>query len=457
MSIIYILIIHVQAMEKPAAMSIEEHHKTILGLVNSSHPLIPIIKGSLRLQDGHRPPSDIISYNLAELKTEKEFLDSQQKQVRNEEGAGISDEVQELRQQLNESREEVERLKIQLKKPPLLQHHNTLPRFVQRDVKMMGANQQSSIGDKEGGDVNMYAGSAPEYPRSFLRVKSEEILGTFPDYRPMPHGVEEKREAGDGMNTLEMATATGGGDKKEEQQEASKKDTTTGKREKQTVMVNPPSHTMQTGSPGSGKKRRWSLLRKSATLPDMQSSATTSPTPSLTVRVGTSALSAMVRGYAAVHQDGKAYFAAFSSSDRKIYSCKIHTTSKSLSWLVIPECPHFEFGLVIVNDSITAVGGYKQEYRPSQPTNILMTYNEMKRQWCERFPPMNTRRRLPVVITTTSLLVVAGGNGKQNEILATVEVMNLQTMQWSMAASLPIPLTHATATLNGGNIHIAGG
>ena len=432
-------------------MSIEEHHKTILGLVNSSHPLIPIIKGALRIQDGHRPPSDVISYNLAELKTEKEFIDSQQKQVRVEEQAGVPDEVQQLRQQLNESRQEVDRLKKQMRRPPP-QQHNTMPRSVQRDVtqeKMKGAKQQSV---EETSIVNMYAASAPEYTKSFLRVKSEEILGTFPNYDPIPHSVEEKREDGDGMNTLEVATAGGG----KEEQEAFKEDTATGKRDKWTEKVDVPGPMIQTGSPGPAKKRRWSLLRKSSTLPDMQS-CNTSPTPSLTVRVGTSALSAMVRGYSAVHHDRKVYFAAFSLSDRKIYSCKLHTTSKSLSWLVIPECPHFEFGLAIVNDSITAVGGYKQEYRPSQPTNSLMTYNEMRRQWSERFPPMNSKRRLPVVVTTTSLLVVAGGNGNQNEILTTVEVMNLQTMQWSMAGSLPIPLTHATATLNGDYIHIAGG
>lgn len=208
-------------------------------------------------------------------------------------------------------------------------------------------------------------------------------------------------------------------------------------------------------SKGYTKKRKWSLLWRSSTLPEMQASSS-SHTLSLTVRAGTSTLVAMARGYSAVGKSGKAYFTPFSPSDKTIYTCQLHKQSTNLGWLTLPECPHFEFGLVIINDAVTAIGGYQQEFRPSQPTNSLLTFSEEKRKWVEQFPPMHTKRRLPAVATTSSLLMVAGGSGVYSYILMTVEVMDLQTQHWSTAEQLPVPMTHASATVCGDYVHIAG-
>ena len=417
--------------------------------MDSSHPLLPLIKTALRQQEGHRPPSDNISYNLTELKADRAFLDSRQRQERGEEGGAASEEIQQMGRQLSESRKEVERLRKQLRGVP--QQHATTPRFVRKDAaqeKLKAVKRRSfHLEEKDDTSPTMYGASVPAYTNTFLQDKSEDILGQYRSQDPILQDVDERQE-GDGMNTFEIV---GTSDLLKEEVDGA-----TAKTDSWTEEVSVPGPALQTGSLGSAKKRKWSLLRKSSTLPDMHDMPN-SPTPTLTVRVGTSAVSAMVRGYSAVTTDGKAYFTAFSSSDKRIYSCKLHAHSKSLSWMVVPECPHFEFGLVIVNDSITAVGGYKQEYRPSQPTNCLLTYNEVRRQWSERFPPMQNKRRLPAVVTTPSLLVVAGGNGNHNEILGTAEVMNLQTLKWVTVGSLPIPLTHATATVNGANIHIAGG
>ena len=406
-----------------------DHHKAVLDLVDSSHPLLPIVKSSLRLMENHRPPSDIINFNLAELKAEKKYAESVQQHKK----AGPS-ELAQVREELRQSRVEVERLTKEL---AAKSRDMAPPRSAQKEATQKKAIKRLNCHFDEDDKQD----NKPLTPRTNtfenavgLNLQGEEKSSYSPS---------NEREQGDGLEmTANQGVETVGG--------ACAAKNIVQMREKKEN----PSPLLQTGSLGNPKKRRWSLLRKSNTVPDMLSCS--SPGPSLTVRVGTSALSPMVRGYVAVDGNGKAYFTSFSSSEKRIYTCKILQNLKSLSWMVIRECPHFEFGLVIVNDAVTAVGGYTQEYRPSQPTNCLLTYSEARQQWTERFPPMNNKRRLPAVVTTPTLLVVAGGHGERNEVLATVEVMNLQTQQWSSAEPLPMPLTHASATLHEDSVHIAG-
>jgi hypothetical protein len=440
-------------------INIEEHHRTILALVHSANPLLPIIKSSLRQLEGHRPPSDVISYSLAELKADRIYIDNVEKESkeqqqqqqpppkREEKVAGTS----KLKKELRESKMEVDKLRKELFGAGRQQRVVLRPTISEDPTERRIKTMKFTRSGKNDEHVNRYGMSVPILDsNSVLQGSSNrEILGSYGSEEGTLREVEG--EANGGNSTLRAKSCSRELELVGEGEEAA-----TGRTQEEwrdAVDLAGPKLQAATLS-ASSKKRRWSLLRKSSTLPDMQAHVNT---PTLTVRVGTSALSAMIRGYSAVDEEGKAFFASFSSSDKRIYTCKVHKHSKNLSWLVIPECPHFEFGLALVNNAVTAVGGYMQEYRPSQPSNVLLTYSEIRRQWTERFPPMLTRRRLPAVVTTRSLLVVAGGNGDRNEILATVEVMDLQTMSWSTTVQLPMGLTHASATIVDDCIHIAGG
>ena len=442
--------------------NIEEHHKSILALVNSSNPLLPIIKSALRQLDGHRPPSDVISYSLAELKADKVYIDGvdcEPKDQPKREEKSMSG-ASKLKKELRESKMEVERLKKELfgtgkqRSQPKLKSSFSQEDPMERQTKTM-QRLTFSRSERDDEHIRRFGTSVPLLDSNcFLHDSSNrDILGSY--------GLEEEQEE---MHQQGSTTASGGGSNSQRARPCSRGGEQEFGGEAEAAAATPTEETDTANNTGSGlhtaatgaasKKRRWSLLRKSSTFPDIQ---THFNAPTLTVRVGSSALSAMIRGYSAVDEDGKAFFVSFSSTDKRIYTCKVHKQSKNLSWLVIPECPHFEFGLALINNAITAIGGYKQEYRPSQPTNSLLTYSEVRQQWMERFPPMLTKRRLPAVVTTRSLLVVAGGNGDRNELLATVEVMNLQTLTWSTAVQLPMALTHASATILDDCIHIAGG
>ena len=451
-------------------MNIEEHHKSILALVNSVNPLLPIIKSALRQLEGHRLPSDVISYSLAELKADKMYTDSAEKEsskeqqqeqtqpAKSEEKEKSMAGTSKLKKELRESKMEVDKLRKELFGGAGKQHKVVLrPPFSEDPAERRIKTMKFTRSNRHQEHVTRYGTSVPILDsNSILHGSSNrEILES---YCSDEGGLKE--EEGEVNSTLRAKSCS------RELELVGEEEDATGKkdeewREETDTPSDPADTKPQAATLGaSSKKRKWSLLRKSSTLPDIQPHVNTQThfnTPTLTVRVGTSALSAMIRGYSAVDEEGKAFFASFSSNDKRIYTCKVHKQSKNLSWLVIPECPHYEFGLALVNNSVTAVGGYMQEYRPSQPTNVLLTYSEIRRQWTERFPPMLTRRRLPAVVTTRSLLVVAGGNGDRNEILATVEVMDLQTMSWSTSVQLPMGLTHASAAILDDCIHIAGG
>ena len=195
-------------------------------------------------------------------------------------------------------------------------------------------------------------------------------------------------------------------------------------------------------------------ILKSSTLP--RKSSTPSALLTLAPHAGSNALAVMARGYTAVDGSGKSYFTPFSTTDRRVYSCQLHARSNNVTWLPIPECPHFEFGLAVLDGALTAIGGYREEFRLGDPTNSLLTLTQPSRKWVERLPPMPTKRRLPAVANTKSVLVVAGGRGHKNAILTSVEVMHVETQQWSTAAPLPLPLTHGSATMCKNHIYIAG-
>ena len=86
----------------------------------------------------------------------------------------------------------------------------------------------------------------------------------------------------------------------------------------------------------------------------------------------------------------------------------------------------------------TAVGGTK-----FLMSNTLFSLMEDggRGKWVEHFPCMPTKRKLAAVVCSGKALVVAGGQGEWSTTLATVEVMNTDTLTWSTASSLSCPLS----------------
>ena len=128
-------------------------------------------------------------------------------------------------------------------------------------------------------------------------------------------------------------------------------------------------------------------------------------------------------------------------------------TISSSSWSRLPDCPTYSYRSVIINNLLTVVGGY--DYGGVITNRLFsLTGEGSGRKWTEEFPPMPTKRYGTIALCSETALIVGGGNTVSE--LQTVEVMNTETLQWSTAAALPQPLSHAPASISGNRIFILG-
>ena len=156
----------------------------------------------------------------------------------------------------------------------------------------------------------------------------------------------------------------------------------------------------------------------------------------------------------AVTVDGSSVY--IQGIDQKVYQYD----SERQEWRVLPDCPQWGCSLAVVNGSLTAIGGWTCGLL-DRPTNKLCSIGRQDggRTWSENFPPMPTARGWTAAVGVERALVVAGGavglHAKDN--IRAVDVMNTETLQWSVACNLPHPLAEATATVCGNHIYLLGG
>ena len=122
-------------------------------------------------------------------------------------------------------------------------------------------------------------------------------------------------------------------------------------------------------------------------------------------------------------------------------------------WSELPKCPHIDFALVVVNGVLTAVGGCDSS---GNTNKLLSLVGEGK--WVEQLPRMPTKRYHTAAVCSGKTLVVIGGycNGGGGR-LKTVEVLDVDSLQWFITSELPHPLTQASATVCGDNLYLVGG
>ena len=165
-------------------------------------------------------------------------------------------------------------------------------------------------------------------------------------------------------------------------------------------------------------------------------------------REGKNAPEKMYRGAAVVHRN-IAYFRPGGS--KKVYSYQ-NILGKE-QWSRLPDNPNSAFGLAVIDGLLTSVGGAN-----NGPTNTVLSLSGegMRKQWSEIFPPMLTPRSSVACITTEQSLVVAGGD-RSDGFLDIVEVMNINTKQWTTVSPLPQKQKQLSATVCGDTLYLAGG
>ena len=116
---------------------------------------------------------------------------------------------------------------------------------------------------------------------------------------------------------------------------------------------------------------------------------------------------------------------------------KIHAYNMNThTWSQLPDSSFKCCALAIVNNLLTFIGGRKDKII----THKLITLTRMGEvaKYTEEFPPMPTKRYGACALSTESALLVAGGQGKAGTAkLATTELLNTATLQWSTLVDLP--------------------
>lgn len=149
---------------------------------------------------------------------------------------------------------------------------------------------------------------------------------------------------------------------------------------------------------------------------------------------------------------------------------------ESCTWSTLPDCPQHFFALVIVNETLTAVGGF----RGLSPTGVLqslITDDANTKKWEEKLPPMPTKRGRVAALCEGKHLIAAGGqiavvggrlgpgvmmhkssaDHDESGYVKNVEMLDTETEQWYTLAGLPTATTDLSISLCGGYLYLLGG
>ena len=137
-------------------------------------------------------------------------------------------------------------------------------------------------------------------------------------------------------------------------------------------------------------------------------------------------------------------------------STRVHSyDSDTRKWRRLPDAPHARFTLVVVHHMPTMVGG---ELSPCNATDSLLSLmgEGRNKKWLPNLPAMPTKRYNTAAACSGHSLIVVGGSNGHNR-LTTVEVLDTDAQQWSIASSLPHPFSLATISICGERLYMLGG
>ena len=143
------------------------------------------------------------------------------------------------------------------------------------------------------------------------------------------------------------------------------------------------------------------------------------------------------------------------------YTANIYTYAASTcTWSHLSSCMCVACPIVIVNNLLTTVGGREDTGKDTNKVFSLVREGGGRgwSRWTEVFSPMPTKRYASSVLCTGTALIVAGGAVERGAHLKTVEVMNTETHQWSIAIDLPEPTVSCSLVqVNNDRIYMLGG
>ena len=373
-----------------------ERREAHLKLIPDTHSLKPLTLQCLKKKENERPSAVQLSERLSELKQSSQYRESMHQ-------TQSSSDIQQLQQQL--------------------QGQRILTEAKTREVQTQTTELESVVEDKN----------------RQLQSKDRQLQANARQLQEKQHTIEMKeRELQQTRGQLRASEQL----VSEFQQSLQQKDKTITDLH-QTISHGQPLEQQDTAS-------RHQPQQQPVTTPHTTVAAAQKDISKMTWREGKNAPEKIFRRAAAVHGN-TAYFTLTDSY-------KIHAYQNIRGqehWYQLPENNNQNFGLAVVGGSLTSVGGGCIMLKVYTNTLLSLTGQGEKKWWSVVFPPMPTPRLAAACVTTEQVLVVAGGYAGGD--LATVEVMNISTKQWTTVSHLPQKHCLLSGIVCGETLYLAGG
>ena len=355
-----------------------ERRKTDIGLINLTHPLLPLALNCLKYSEDERPSAQDLCHHLATLKEAPCYSQSKQQGQHDQ-------EVRDLQQQLQAMGQEIDQL-LQDKDRQIQDKDRQLQ---DKDRQLQDKDRQLQDRDRQLQDRDR---QLQDRDHNVIEAKDREL-------QELNDRLQVSQDS-TVIDALQQSLFTKTGDLSKEKQPG----------------IRQPLHPQDRTEAVGSMKLNWARCEEAPLW--------------------------AVRGSATV--DGSmAYFGPRLSA--------YDSNTKEWHVLPLPEFPYHNFSLAVVQGVLTTIGGRTSD---GSPTNCLLSLSGKK--WSKRFPPMPTKRCGTVAVSTERSLVVAGGRGHMLR-LSTVEILNMESLKWTRAKSLPCPLEKMSATICGDELYLMGG
>ena len=410
-----------------------ERRQSHIDLIDPAHPLLPVALDCLKSRDRERPSCHELCGRMSTLKASPKYTESvQQSQLnsqnadreRRERESQQTQQIQDLQQQLHTQSDQVHTLRDQL-----LEKEQQLDALcVQvhiKDDQLQGKEQRNQQQQQQILRLQAQLTAKDDQLQTLQQCKEEQLAGKDHQLQQKEAAIvahqQEIQQLTQQLQSSEQLTA-------EFQQNLLEREKTIRDQQRQIQEL---QQQLKVRDSQRREEKVSGIAAKRSSI-------------KLRWRAGGRAPCEM-RGQSTAVDGCVAYFRPADSNSVFAYNF----TDKE--WSQLPKCPNYGFSLAVVNSFLTAIGGKTPDRKV---TNSLLSLTD--NIWIEQFPPMPTKRWLTAVVCSGKSLVVAGGE-REYKKMNTVEVMDVEVLQWSTASSLPRSLSLATATLCGDQVYVLGG
>ena len=123
-------------------------------------------------------------------------------------------------------------------------------------------------------------------------------------------------------------------------------------------------------------------------------------------------------------------------------------------WSVLPPLQQCYGIPVNINDELTVIGG-RHSTPPYKLTALVTTYSDNR--WNDTYPNLSVARLQPAVVPYHQYVIVAGGQGDDDNVLDSIEVLDITKCHWmTVNTHLPVPMYGISATTCGDSFTTVG-